>query len=48
MDAKGQVWVIVQTSKATGRDALAVIVKGLDRLSKATSKGSSRDYDLYF
>ena len=46
MDVKGQVWVILQSSKTTGRDALAIFVKGPDHLPKATSKGLSRDYDI--
>ena len=47
MDVKGHAWVIVQSSKATSRDALAIIIKGLDHLTKATLKGSLRDYDIY-
>ena len=47
MDAKGQSWVIVQSLKATRKDALAIIIKGFDHLSKLTSKGSSREYDLF-
>ena len=43
---KGQAWVIIQSSKATGKDTLAIFVKGLDHLSEGNLEGSSRDYDL--
>ena len=39
MDVKRQTWVIVQSTKETGKDALAVFRKGLDHLLKAMSKG---------
>ena len=32
--------------KATCRDALAILFKGLDHLPKGNTVGSSRDYDL--
>ena len=32
--------------KATYIDALAILFKGLDHLSKGNTEGSSRDYDL--
>ena len=43
---KGHARVIVQSSKETGKNALAIFVKGLDHLSEGNLEGSSRDYDL--